>query len=153
MRKYLLFIAILVIVLQASASRFQQHEISIELGSPSFVNVTVEVEKLTSEKFTYLTPYLSVLFRSLEDGKPISCESRILDVGTQFVCSPEEIENFTITLSYTTNQLIQVFLGAQFASFSYPVLEPIGVQRVNLILPEGTGLLQNNSIPTPHTNF
>jgi LPXTG-motif cell wall-anchored protein len=144
MKKYLPILALALLVSAASATTISQENVVIDLEDNT-VNAEVNVELLTSSAFTYTsTEKVEGLNASL-DGEPIDCRVSDLALGSEIECPTDKRENFTVNLEYTSGDLISQRDSVNVFRYRHPVYRPTEGYDLEVILPMGTALLDQEN--------
>jgi uncharacterized membrane protein len=139
-KKILITLLLLGFMWTGSATIIAQENISNDLETNK-VNVNAEVESLTTETFNWRTSNSVSNLKAKIDGKDKKCEIENLAVGSLIECPSKKRENFTVELNYVTERMTNELDNAVNFRYSQPIYRPIKNYSFEVILPEGTGVL------------
>ena len=146
-KKVLLTFLGLLLVSTATATTITNEEVTVDLENSS-VNVQMDVETLTTETFNYQTSHP---VRNLEmeiDGEEADCEVEQLAVGATINCETSKVNNFIVNMVYETDNLVDSQERINVFRYSQSIYRPIGNYSFKVILPEGTGVVDQENATT-----
>ncbi len=148
MRKFIAAVFGLLLISSAAATTIQSEDIKIDLTT-SRVHVEVDVEELTSSKFTYLTSYPVNDFEARSEGEPVNCEVNQLQIGSEIKCDTNETRNFMIFMNFTGSDFVTERQRGNIFRYSQSIFRPTKNYTLRVLLPEGTGILDQANVSTP----
>ena len=132
----------------ASSTSIAEENITVDLQDNT-VNAEMYFNDLTSDSFTYITNHPVENYNVEIESEPVSCEFERMAIGGEIKCPSEFQENFTVDLTYKTSGLINDQNGIKIFRYSQSVYRPIDDYNFKVVLPEGTGLLDQSNLSTP----
>ncbi len=149
MKSRILVIGLMAIILSStvSATTISEEEVNLDLET-SQVSVKMEVEDLTTETFNYQTTHSVKGLEAYFNDKKSDCNVNDLTVGAEINCETDLKENFSVRLEYTTSGLINSQNDVEIFSYSQPIYRPIKNYSFRVLLPEGTGLVEQSNATT-----
>ncbi|MFB6216860.1 MAG: helix-turn-helix transcriptional regulator, partial [Candidatus Aenigmatarchaeota archaeon] len=130
------------------ATTINSESVRIDLEDSS-VRVKVDVKRLTTQKFTYLTSYPVSDVRARSGGKPLDCRINDLAVGSEILCNPTSRRNFTVTLRFRAYELVSRQGKTRIFRYTQSIYRPTQKYRLKVLLPRGAVLLQGENVSTP----
>ena len=146
--KFLFGVIAALLISTASATTISEEKITVDLETNE-VNVEIDIEELTTNSFNWRTTHP---VRNLENsfaGESRACNVEELTVGAEINCDTDLKNNFSVKLSYTTSGLISSRGNIKTFSYSQSIYRPIKNYSFTVILPEGTGLVDDSNITAP----
>jgi len=144
MRKTLMLLATVLLISAASATTISQERVTVDLNDGT-VHAEVKVEELTSSAFTYISSYNVEGVNASLDGQPMNCTVSEPAIGSEIQCETDREENFTVELDYRTEELVSERNGVNVFQYSHPVYRPTDNYHLEVILPDGTALLEQTN--------
>jgi len=147
----LVLLSIIVSSPTAKATKINKETVKVDLGRISHIEVKLDYNDLTSQQISYSVPFAAGEVTAVSDQGELNCEKKNLEVGTEFLCTPQSKENFTVTLNYETDALTEKTGEIWKVSYDYNVLKPTENYQIRFILPEGKGIYENEKshLPSP----
>lgn len=136
------------IVSTAAATTISQEDITIDLAT-SEVDVDMHVQDLTTESFNWRTTHSVRNLEATFGGEEKSCKVQDLTVGAEINCDTDLRKDFTVNLSYSTSGIVSSQNGIKTFSYSQSIYRPIRNYSMTVVLPEGTGLVDQSNITAP----
>jgi len=132
----------------ASSTSIAEENITIDLQDET-VDAEIYFNDLTSSSFTYVTNHPVNNYNVEIEGENAECEFEELAIGGEISCPTDYRENFTVDLDYETSGLTNSQNSVNFFRYSQSVYRPIENYNIKVMLPEGTGLIDQTNISTP----
>lgn len=148
MRKAFWLIAVLFLISTASATSIQTENVTVNLDTKQ-VTVDTHVKELTSSAFTYITSYPVENVEATANGRSLNCETSSLQVGTEITCDTDLRSDFTVNIEFKENGLTSIRNNAEIFSYTQSVYRPTDNYNLRVLLPPGTGLIDQNNASTP----
>lgn len=148
MRKAFSLILVLFLVSVASATTIESENVTVNLET-KHVEVTSDVGELTSSTFTYITSYPVEDVEATINGQPLECETSYLQVGTDISCETDLRKNFTVQMEFNEEGLTSLRNNAEIFNYAHSIYRPTEVYNLRVLLPSGTGLIDQNNASTP----
>ncbi|MFB6147685.1 MAG: hypothetical protein ABEJ66_02265, partial [Candidatus Nanohaloarchaea archaeon] len=148
MRKFIAAVFTVLLVSTAAATTIESEEVRVDLATGQ-VDVTLEVEQLTSEKLSYITNYPVSDVSASMNGSSIDCQVSPLQLGSEIRCEPPDRTNFTVKLGFQASQLVQRRKQTSIFRYTHTFYRPTGNYRLRVVLPKGAGLLDRSNVSTP----
>ncbi len=148
MRKFIAAVFGLLMISSAAATTIQSEQIEIDLAT-SQVHVEVDVEELTSSKFTYLTSYPVNGLQARSGAEPVDCEVNQLQIGSEIKCDTNKTRNFLIFMNFTGSDFVTERQRGNIFRYSQSIFRPTKNYTLRVLLPEGTGILDQANVSTP----
>jgi uncharacterized membrane protein len=149
MRTKILAAGLMAILLASttSATTISDEKVTVDLED-SHVTVEMDIEDLTTETFNYQTTHSVEGLEAYFNGNSSSCNVNDLTVGAEITCDTDLKNNFSVRLEYTTSGLVNTQNEVQIFSYSQPIYRPIDNYTFRVLLPEGTGLVDQSNTTT-----
>jgi uncharacterized membrane protein len=147
-RAVLLLAASLAVVSGASATTIADEQIRVDLESSSVV-AEVEVEELTTDRFTFLTSYPVSSVQGTVDGEPVPCSVESGAIESQVLCDVNRTEDFSVRLNYSASGLVSSEGGRNVFTYSQSFIRPTRNYSLTVVLPRGDALVDQDNISTP----
>lgn len=150
MRKLLLGVLIVFLMSSATATTIQHENVTVDLEDSS-VELEVAVGELTSSTFTYITSY-RVNEESINtriNGEEIDCDVTQLQVGTEINCPTDLRHNFTVEMGFKGHNFVSESNEVNVFDYSQSIFRPTRNYNMKVILPSGTGLLNQANASAP----
>ncbi|MFB6202891.1 MAG: helix-turn-helix transcriptional regulator [Candidatus Nanohaloarchaea archaeon] len=131
-----------------SATSVASQSIRVDLADTS-VHVDMEIQSLTSSRFSYVTSYP---VRDLEvrlNGERVDCEVRDLKVGDEVLCDTELKDNISVQINYDSGGMVDSRQSVKIFRYSESVLRPTKNYSLQVVLPQGMTIADNQTIPQP----
>lgn len=143
----MLLLAVLVLVTAtASATSIESEDIFIEVADDR-VDAEIQVEELTSDYFTYITTSEVSSVNASIDGQFSECTTRSVALGSEIRCETVETENFTVDMTYkVADGFVEESGSERIFRHQHPVFRRTGQYNLEVVLPEGTALAQEDNI-------
>ncbi|MFO7794090.1 MAG: hypothetical protein R6V35_03900 [Candidatus Nanohaloarchaea archaeon] len=148
MRKLTLLIGLLALISLASATNIESEYVEFDLQDNS-VEKEVEFGELTSSRMTYITNHPVDNLRVEIDGEEADCFFEELSLGGEISCETDVYTNFTADIHYTTSGLTTNRNNANIFRYSQNVYRPTDQYTFRAVLPEGTGVVNQENDTTP----
>lgn len=145
MRKFIAACLLLLLVSTAAATTIESEEVSVDLET-SEVDVTLDVEDLTSARLSYLTNYPVENVKASVNGTSIPCNVDRLQVGSEIRCDPPRDTNFTVDLDYSSSGLVTSRQETAIFSYTQNFYRPTRHFTLHVTLPRGDGLLEDQNV-------
>lgn len=147
-RALLLLFSMVFIAGIASGTSIAEENITVDLQDET-VNVQMDFEELTTTSVTYVTNHPVNNYNVEIEGEEVECDFEELAIGGEISCPTEYKKNFTVNLDYQTSGLVNSQNNVNFFRYSQSIYRPINRYNIKVILPEGTGLIDEENISTP----
>lgn len=144
MRKILTLLAMVFLISAASATTISQERVTVNLNDGT-VHAEVDIEELTSSAFTYISNYDVKDVNASLDGQHMDCSVSEPAIGSEIQCETDREKNFTVELDYRTENLVSERNGVNVFQYSHPVYRPTDNYHLEVILPDGTALLEQTN--------
>lgn len=131
-----------------SGTSIAEENITIDLSNEQ-VSAELEFEELTSSSFTYVTNHPVNNYNVEIEGEEAECEFEELAIGGEISCPTDYRENFTVELDYKTSGIVNRQNNVNIFRYSQSIYRPIENYNIKVLLPEGTGLIDQEDISTP----
>ncbi|MFB6209203.1 MAG: helix-turn-helix transcriptional regulator [Candidatus Nanohaloarchaea archaeon] len=143
MRKILpVFLAILLIY-GAAATSIESEKMVMDLED-SKASVRVEISELTSSNFHYIT---GADVKSVKSSNPgMSCRVESQSIGDEIICETDRKRNFSVELSFKFEDIVDKNGEKNVFKYTHPIYRPTDRFRLKVILPEGSGLMNDENI-------
>lgn len=148
MRKLILICLLLLMVGLSTASNIESEDISIDIAG-SNVNVEIEVTELTTESLTYSTSHDVENLEAHINEDHVECEINRLQVGSVIECPTEKQGNFTANLDFDSQNMVESRNGIEVFQYRKTFSSLTEDFRKEVILPEGTGIVDEESVSEP----
>lgn len=148
MRKTLLFLGLLVLSSTVAATSIAEENVTVDLQDYN-VEKEIRFTELTSNRMTYITNHPVNNLEVQIEGEPTQCNYEDTGLGAEISCQTDYYENFTATINYNTAGLITPRESASIFRYSQNIYRPTDQYNFKVILPEGTGLLDQENVSTP----
>ncbi len=132
----------------ASGTSIDEENITVDLQDET-VDAEIYFDDLTSSSFTYVTNHPVNNYNVEIEGQRVDCEFEELAIGGEISCPTDYRQNFTVDLEYETSGLTNSQNSVNFFRYSQSIYRPIENYNIKVILPEGTGLIDQTNISTP----
>ena len=132
----------------ASSTSVGSEEITVDLQDNT-IDAELYFDDLTSNSFTYITNHPVENYNVEINSEPVACEFEQMAIGGEIKCPTDFQENFTVDLRYETRGLTTAQNGIRTFRYSQSIYRPVDNYTFKVILPEGTGLLDQSNISTP----
>jgi uncharacterized membrane protein len=143
-------LALIFVISMASATTISQEDIVIDLETNS-VTLDMEIEELTTESFNWRATHEIRNLKAYFNEEEVDCRVEKLAVGSTVNCETDLKENFSVRLEYETDELVSSRENVQTFSYSQSIYRPIKNYSLRVLLPEGSGLVDQSNITTPVT--
>ncbi len=147
MRKLSLAVSIIFLLSMAGATTIGSEEVTVDL-SDSSVHVDIEVKELTSSKLSYITSYSAHDVSATSGGETLNCEVQGLQIGSEITCEPPRQHNFTVSLDFRGTDFVSNQQNIKVFRYTQSIYRPTDSYSLKVILPKGTGVLQNENVST-----
>lgn len=149
MRTKILAAGLMAILLASttSATTISDEKVTLDLENNQ-VTVEMTVEDLTIETYNYQTTHDVENLEAYFNGQKSSCNVNDLSVGAEIDCGTNLRNNFSVRLEYTTSGLVNTQNDVQIFSYSQPIYRPVENYTFRVLLPEGTGLVDQSNTTT-----
>lgn len=147
-KNFILGIIAITIISTASGTTIGQEKITIDLEENTITS-DIRVERLTTQNFNYQTTHPVKNLKVWFNGERKQCSIEELAFGTKIGCETKLNKNFSVKLKYDTSKLISEQNKVQKFSYSQSIYRPIDSYILKVILPEGTGLVDESNITAP----
>lgn len=134
-----------------SGTIISQENVSIDLQDES-VTLDAYVERLTTENFNWRTSHPVSNIKSEINGNRKNCRVEQLAVGSEIECPTKLRKNFSVSLNYKTSGMTSKKEDAKIFRYSQSIYRPINNYTFKVILPEGTGVLDQEMATTDVIN-
>ncbi len=148
MRKLLAALILVSLVSVAGATTIGSESTVIDLEDSS-VKVQIKVDELTTQQFTYITSYEISNVQADSGGEILECSVNNLPVGSEILCEPPAENNFTVELSFQGDGLVSHQGETRIFRYSQSIYRPTNNYSLQVILPQGAGLLEEGNLSTP----
>lgn len=148
MKKISIILLFILLTTAASATTIESEEVKVDLATGE-VDVKIEVEELTSSSISYTTNYNIENVNAEIDGEEVDCEVEKLHFGSEISCETDKRQNFSVEINFSSANLITERQNARVLRYSHPIYRPTKVYKLRVLLPAGTGLLDENDVSTP----
>lgn len=148
MKKFLIPVLALFLASSAAATTIQSENITVDLEN-SEATADIYVEDLTSSAFTYITSYPVQNVNVKAAGRELECETTSLQIGTEINCETDLRKNFIVHMNFTGQGFITRRGEAEIFNYAHSVYRPTNEYRLKVILPSGTGLIDQQNSSTP----
>lgn len=149
MRKTVFIAGLLVIFTGfASSTSISSENITVDLDDNT-VNAQISVNELTSSSFTYITNHPVENHRVEINDEAVECDFEPMTRGGEIQCPTELEGNFTADLTYETSGLVTPQNGINIFRYSQSIYRPVDTYNFKVILPEGTGIVDQANVSTP----
>jgi uncharacterized membrane protein len=149
-KKASVFPVLLLLVSAAAATTISNEDIVMDLETNE-ITVNMKIEDLTTDSFNYQTVHEARNVEAYFNGEKKDCSVESLAVGSTINCETDLKENFTVELIYKTSGLVNRRDSIRTFSYSQSIYRPIRNYSLKVLLPEGTGLVDQANITTPVT--
>ncbi len=139
---FLLIFQFLIVV--GHSTEILKEKAEITVNKYASARVTLVYRELSTEKISYLVPYHVQNFKAFDSKGKLNCDIRTLNIGTEFLCDPHARENYTVTLSFTTKEMISFKDKILKLTYQHSVVDPTKFYSVKVILPEGYVVYKSN---------
>lgn len=149
MRKKIATLSILAlfIISLGTATTISQEDVVVDLED-NRVSAEISVESLTTETFNYQTSHPVEQLQVNINGNNVDCDISELAIGANINCDTPVSENFTVSLNYKTNGLTNSQGSISVFRYSQSIYRPIKEYNFRVILPEGTGIVDQSDATT-----
>ncbi|WP_153549852.1 helix-turn-helix transcriptional regulator [Candidatus Nanohalobium constans] len=134
-----------------AATTISQEDVAVDLRDNN-VSVVMKVDTLTTTTFNYQTSHPVDDLRVKINGERVECSNTELAIGTNINCDTSVSENFTVNIDYTTSGLTTSQGDISVFRYSQSIYRPIKNYSFKVILPEGTGLVDQANATTSVVN-
>lgn len=155
--KRLILCAVLFLILLPNlsyASRISSHTISIDLDAveQAHMVVTLDYKEITTEKLSYLVFGRVSNVKAEDFVGTLECELEHKTYGAQVSCRPnvDATTNYTVTLHFDVEDLVSKSVDAYLFRYDYGVKDPTDNIKLEVTLPEGTGLVETTDKFKPY---
>lgn len=148
MKRVLTAFLLVLIAGNAAATSIASENVTVDLSNSS-VQVDMFVEDLTSSRFNYISSYEIERAEVKINGEPVSCTTNPLQIGTEISCETDERLNFTAQINMDASNLVREEQNFNTFRFTHSILRPTEKFNLKVILPEGTGLVDDSNVSTP----
>lgn len=148
MRKAFCLILVLFLTSSAVATSIEAENVTVNLETKQ-VEVNTQVKELTSSAFTYITSYPVDNVEATANGEPLECETSSLKVGTEITCETDLKTDFNVKIRFKEDGLTSIRNNAEIFSYTQSIYRPTDNYNLRVLLPSGTGLIDQNNASTP----
>lgn len=148
MKKLALGVLLLFFVGTAVSTTVTSEEVHVDIEE-SLVEADLQVEELTSSQFTYLTSYPISDLNVEINGQEVLCEREDLQLGTEIKCDVADRNSFSAHLEFKSSSLVSSIRDSKVFRFSQSFYRPTNNYSLRVVLPRGTGLVENGNISVP----
>lgn len=148
MRKILFIAVLLMLTGLAAGTSIAEENITVDLNDET-VEAEIFFNDLTSSSFTYITNHPVEDYSVEIEGEEVECTFDSMALGGEIRCPTDYSEDFNVRLEYKTSGLTNSQNGVNIFRYSQNIYRPIEVYNFKVMLPEGTGLLDQQNISTP----
>ncbi|MBC5793092.1 MAG: hypothetical protein H8Z69_03570 [Nanohaloarchaea archaeon] len=148
MRKTALIVGLIFMTAAASATIVESEEVNVDLASGD-VEVDLYIQELTSSSISYTTSYNIEDVEASINGQELDCSTESLQFGSEISCDTEMRDNFSVKLNFSSDNLVSTRQNANILRYSHSVYRPTQEYRMRVLLPQGTGLLDEDEVSIP----
>ncbi|MFB6158414.1 MAG: helix-turn-helix transcriptional regulator [Candidatus Nanohalobium sp.] len=148
MKKLVLLAALALLASSVSSTTISREEVVVDLES-GVITVNMDVEELTTDSFNYRTTHEVTDVEARFAGKPVECFTEEFAVGEEINCETDLESNFSVNLDYRASGLVSPRNGVKMFRYTQPVYRPIDNYTLRVVLPEGTGVVDQSNITAP----
>lgn len=148
MRKILFIAGLLMLTGLAAGTSIAEENITVDLNDDT-VEAEIFFNDLTSSSFTYITNHPVEDYSVEIEGEEVECTFDSMALGGEIRCPTDYSEDFNVKLEYKTSGLTNSQNGVNIFRYSQNIYRPIEVYNFKVMLPEGTGLIDQQNISTP----
>ena len=135
------------LIVLAHSTEILREEAQINVNKYANIQINLVYRELSTEKISYLVPYKVQNFRAYDLNGKLNCDIRVLSIGTEFLCDPNSRENYSVTLSFTTKDIISSKENVMKLSYEHGIVDPTKFYSVKIVLPEGYVIYKNDEEP------
>ncbi len=152
MKRLLFFVlaAVLLVPAAANASVIDSQKITVDLKSDGSAHIssTMTYGELTSIEFPYTVFGRVSGFSAKDSGGVLKCSATLQSYGGVYSCKPnsKESKNYSMSLEYDAENMIIPTSNAYTVSYMYVANTPLKNLEILLIMPEGTGLVNDDAV-------
>ncbi len=148
MRKASLIIGLILMVASASATIVESEDVEVDLESGE-VDVNLDIRELTSSSVSYTTSYDINNVNARINGEELDCSTESLQFGSEISCETSLRNNFTVDMNFTSENLVSTRQNANVLRYSHSIYRPTREYSLRVLLPSGTGLLDEDEVSIP----
>jgi len=148
MKKFLAVALLALLISSATATSIESETVEINLDNNK-VTSDLEVRELTHSTFTYITAYSKENVNVEVNGEEKNCEVNELSVGSEVRCNIDEEESFNVKIEFNTNDLVAPHEDIKVFRYSHSIYRPTDEYNLRVLLPSGSGLIDQGNITTP----
>lgn len=152
MKRFAVLLLLLFVVPLASASQISEETTRVMLRADGVGNVSVErhYDRVTSPHISYFVPenYDPRQLVAEDDLGELDCIVREFDSGKEILCEPRKETDYTVDIYFFADFVERDRQDVYTFSYVKQVLTPTQRTDVQVVLPEGFGLVQSNDDPS-----
>lgn len=158
MKRFVAVLFILLCIPLASASQITVEDTRVQLSPQGVGNVTIErhYADISSPKISYFVPaqYNPRQLSAADDLGELDCTVQSFESGEEIVCNPRKMDDYTVEIQFFADFVTRDRQEDTYA-FSYvkQVLTPTQETNLQVVLPEGFGLVQSRNDPSYAPDF
>lgn len=149
-RATLLLLFLLILLPLGTATEIGEERLTFDLGEEQTVEVERTYEEITTDRVSFLVPsrYAPEQMVARDAIGRLECQVNTLPIGKEILCTPRTLTNYTVTFAFTGSFVEQVN-GERRFSYVKRVLSPTRAVDVQVVLPEGYGVVDRADAITP----
>lgn len=148
MEKLLPVFLVVLMVASVSSTSIDSERVEVDLED-SQVSVDVDVNRLTSSQFTYVTSYPVEDLEASSGREEVDCQVRRLQVGSEIICEPPRDGNFSVNFNFKASDLVTSQRQVNVFRYSQSFNRPTNNFQLKVLLPRGTGILPESNVSHP----
>ncbi len=153
MKRYLCILFLLFFVPLVSGSQIAMEDTQIHVKADGSANVTIErqYDSISSPRISYFVPsqYDPQQLMARDDLGELDCTVQSFESGKEILCDPRKMEEYTVEIQFFANFVTQDRqTDTHLFSFVKQVLTPTQQTQLQIVLPEGFGLVQSQDDPS-----
>jgi|GEM_PF-505194 hypothetical protein len=129
----------------AAATTISSEDVTIDL-SDNTADANINVEKLTSNEFSYVSTQNIQSVNATVAGEKTSCTVADSPIGSEIRCPANTKANFTVNLSYKITETIERGETTSTFTYDHPIYRPTDTYSLKVLLPEGSALVTGENI-------
>jgi DNA-binding transcriptional ArsR family regulator len=153
MKRFVFILFLLLCVPMAAASQITLEDTRIHVDPDGQANVTIErqYDSISSPRISYFVPsqYNPEQLQARDDLGELDCTTQSFESGREILCDPRKMADYTVEITFFADFITyDRQTNTHLFSFVRQVLTPTDRTRLQVVLPEGFGLVQSQGNPS-----
>ena len=142
--KIIVALGLVLLSSSATATTITSEEVKLDLGKNT-VEADINVEELTSNKFSYVSTQNIKSVNATVNGEKTECELADSPIGSEIRCPSDAKNNFTVNLTYRITETVENNQNTRIFTYDHPIYRPTDKYSLRVLLPAGGGLVEKEN--------